>query len=107
MKKLDSYLIGLLQASAVIIYCLFIAGLLNLFGNVFTAPAGLLGSVFIYLVLLVFSAAVTGSIVFGYPAYLFLKTKQAKKSLLILSYTLLYCLAFIIIVVVATVMMGS
>jgi len=106
MKKLDPYLIGLLQALAVIVYCLLIAGLLNLFGNVFAAPVGLLSSVFI-LVLLVFSAAATGSIVFGYPAYLFLKTKQTKKSLLILSYTLLYCLTFIIIAIVAIAMTGS
>lgn len=106
MKKANLSIIGLLQALGLVIYCVLIAGMLNLFGKTLTAPVGFLGSVLI-LVLLVFSAAVTGSIVFGYPAYLFLKNKQVKEALLILAYTLLYCLAFIIIAILLIAVLGS
>ncbi len=106
MKKINPSTAGLLQALSVVIYCALIAGMLNLFGKTLTAPMGFLGSVLI-LVLLVFSAAVTGSIVFGYPAYLFLKNKQIKEALLILVYTLLYCLVFIIIAILLIVVLGG
>lgn len=106
MKKTNPSTIGLLQALGLVVYCVLIAGMLNLFGKTIAAPVGFLGSVLI-LVLLVFSAAVTGSIVFGYPAYLFLKNKQVKEALLILAYTLLYCLAFIIIAISFIVALGS
>lgn len=99
MKKINSSLIGLFQALGVVIYCALIAGVLNFLGKTFTAPMGFLGSVLI-LVLLVFSAAATGSILFGYPAYLFLRSKKTKEALSILAYTFLYCLVFIIIAAV-------
>jgi len=99
MKKPSPFLIGLLQALGVVLYCALIVGVFNLFGKASTAPMGFFGSV-LMLVLLVFSAAVTGSIVFGYPTYLFLREKQTKEALLILAYTLLYSLAFIIIAIV-------
>ena len=106
MKKTNLSIIGLVQALSLVGYCVLIAGMLNLFGKTLTAPVGFPGSVLI-LVLLVFSAAVTGSIVFGYPAYLFLKNKQTKQALLILAYTLLYCLAFIIIAIFFIVVLGG
>ena len=106
MKKINPSIIGLLQALGVVIYCALIAGMLNLFGRTLAAPVGFFGSVLI-LVLLVFSAAVSGSIVFGYPAYLFLKDKQIKESLFILAYTLVYCLAFIIIASLLIAVLGS
>ncbi len=106
MKKIDPPLIGLLQALGVVVYCVLIAGMLSLFAKTLTAPMGFFGSVLI-LVLLVFSVAVTGSIVFGYPAYLFLKNKQVKEALLILVYTLLYCLAFIIIAILLIAVLGG
>lgn len=98
MKKLNPSTIGFLQALGVVIYCALVVGILNLFGKIFFAPPGFWGSLLI-LVLLVFSAAVSGSIVFGYPAYLALN-KKIKEALSILAYTLLYSLIIIIIIVV-------
>lgn len=49
------------------------------------------------LTLLVFSAAVSGSIVFGYPAYLTLVKNKIKEALTILAFTLLYTLGIILI----------
>jgi len=83
----------------VVIYCALVVAIINLFGQIFFAPPGFFGSVLI-LVLLVFSAAVSGSIVFGYPAYLFLKNKQAKEALSILGFTLLYAVGIILITAV-------
>lgn len=71
---------------------------MNWFGQIFFAPPRFLGSLLI-LVLLVFSAAVTGSIVFGYPAYLALN-KRIKEALSILAFTLLYCLIIILAIVI-------
>lgn len=99
MKKLNLSTIGLLQALGVAVYCALVVGIMNWFGQVFFAPPGFWGSLLI-LVLLVFSAAVSGSIVFGYSAYLFLKHKKTKEPLSILAFTLLYCLAIIMIITV-------
>jgi len=99
MKKLNLSTIGLLQALGLTVYCALVVGVMHWFGQVFFAPPGFWGSLLI-LVLLVFSAAVSGSIVFGYSAYLFLKYKKTKEPLSILAFTLLYCLAIIIIIVI-------
>ncbi|MCX6796324.1 MAG: hypothetical protein NTW06_02380, partial [Candidatus Falkowbacteria bacterium] len=64
MKKLNPSLIGLLQAVGVIAYCILIAALLNFLGKTSIQPPGILGFAAM-LVVLVFSAAITGSIVFG------------------------------------------
>jgi hypothetical protein len=49
--------------------------------------------------LLVFSAAVTGSMVFGFPVYLALVKNKIKEALTILTFTALYALAIILITV--------
>lgn len=104
MKKLNPSTIGLLQALGVVAYCTLVVGVLNLFGRIFFAPVGFFGSVFM-LILLVFSAAVSGSIVFGYPAYLALN-KRIKEALSILVFTLLYCLGIILITIVLITALG-
>lgn len=99
MSKPNLSLIGFLQALGIIAYCFLITGLFQFFGKFFVAaPMGFLGSV-LMLALLVFSAAVTGSIVFGYPAYLVFK-KRIKEALTVFGYTLLYCLGMLIIIIV-------
>lgn len=88
-------LIGLLQAIGVIGYCVLISLLMNFVGKT-AEPAGVLGSAAI-LVIVVFSAAVTGSIVFGYPAYLFFKQGKIKEPLKVLLFTMAYCLGILIL----------
>jgi len=96
MKKYNPTIIGLVQAIGVILYCILIALVFTFFEKNSPMPQGIWAPA-IMLTLLVFSAAVTGSIVFGYPAYLFLKEKQIKPALQILAYTLIFCLLFILI----------
>ncbi len=98
MNKSNLSLIGFLQALSLIIYCSLIAGLFWIADNYFRVPPRFLGTV-IMLLLFVFSAAITGSIVFGYPVYLALNQK-IKEALSVFAYTLLYCLAFIIIAII-------
>ncbi|MBU1131002.1 hypothetical protein KJ840_02615 [Patescibacteria group bacterium] len=98
MKKSKLTLIGLYQALGLIIYVSLTAYLMSALSQTFLTPPGLLGSIFI-LFLLVFSAAVCGLIVFGYPAYLVIN-KRAKEAILLLVSTLLYCLGIIAVILV-------
>ena len=101
--KTNLSLIGLLQALGIVVYCGLIAGLLILLSKTAITPAGFLGAT-LMLVLLVFSAAITGSIVFGYPVYL-AWNKKIKEALSLLVYTLLYTLGFIMIILVVMIVL--
>ena len=93
MKKLPLTLIGFLQALGVVIYCGLISLLFN--GNFQPASPAILTSV-VVLLIFVFSAAITGLLVFGYPTYLALQ-KKFKAALTILGYTLFYFLVIILL----------
>ena len=98
MNKSKLLLIGFLQALSLIIYCTLISGIFWLGENFFKGPPDFIITAFI-LLLFVFSAAVTGSIVFAYPVYLALN-QQIKEALSIFAYTILFCLAIIIAVII-------
>lgn len=104
MKKLKPSLIGLLQALGAIAYCGLVVGVMNSFGKIFFNPPGFFGSLLI-LVLLVFSAAVSGSIVFGYSTYLALN-QRIKEALSVLMFTLLYSLLIILLIIIIIAVIG-
>ena len=87
--------LGLLQAIAVILYCALVAGFFSTMTKSPVQP-GFFGF-FLMLILLVFSAAATGSMVFGYPAYLALVKNKIKEALMILAFTLLFSLVIILL----------
>jgi len=93
MKKSKLSLIGLIQAVGLAVYCSLAAGLVWYLGKSFEEPPGFTGVIF-WLFLLTFSVAVCGSIVFGYSVNLAMN-KNVKDALLLLVYTLLYCLGII------------
>jgi hypothetical protein len=95
-RQYDPSIIGLLQALGVAVYCPLIGGFISVADKIFPKP-GFFG-IFLMLILLVFSAAITGSLVFGYPAYLALN-KKVKEALYVLAYTLGYSLAIILIII--------
>jgi len=100
-RKYNPSLIGFLQAAGVLIYC----GLIAVFFFYMTKTAaqpGIVG-IFLMLALFVFSAAITGSLVFGYPAYLALVRNRIKEALAILAYTLLYSLLIILLTIIIVV----
>ncbi len=99
MKKLSASLIGLLQVLGVLVYCLLISGLFWLMDEYFRSNPPQFVVMFFMLVILVFSAGVTGALVFGYSAYLAMN-KRIKEALRVLGFTLLYSLGFILIIVI-------
>lgn len=88
--------VGLLQAIGVVIYCGLVSALFWFMEEISIKPPRILTATFM-LFLLVFSAAITGLLVFGYPVYLGLN-KEIKRALLILGYTFLYSVAIILII---------
>jgi len=95
---MNKSLIGLLQALGVAVYCFLISGFFwGMEKLTLTPPNFLIAS--LMLTILVFSVAVVGAIVFGYPAYLALNGK-IKDGISIFVYTLLYCLGIIAIIIV-------
>ena len=98
-KNYSPSAIGLLQSAGVVIYCGLVAALFYFLTKTASQPAFF--GFFVMLALLVFSAAVTGSLVFGYPAYLTLVKHRPKEALSILSYTLLYSLIIILLTILA------
>jgi uncharacterized membrane protein YbhN (UPF0104 family) len=90
---------GILGAIAEIIYIVLIAAVLFNMGNVLPAPPAILG-IALFLIIFVFSAAVSGLFVLGYPFYLFAqkKIKEAILTFLITLSTLLIISVFAIIV---------
>ncbi len=91
------WFIGLAQALGVIIYCLFVSGVFQLMKKSNIQPPEFLIATFM-MTFLVFSAATTGSLVFGYPVYLMMN-KEIKKALWVLFSTLAFCLAFGVLLV--------
>lgn len=99
MRKLSLSLIGFLQALGVTLYASLVSALIHFLSSFLKdKPDNILG-IALMLSLLVFSAAVSGSIVFGYPAYLALN-QRAKEALRLLLYTFLYCLGMIGIIII-------
>jgi len=96
--EVNPALVGLAQSLAVTIYCAAVGGFIFFVGENDFQP-GFIG-VFLMLVLLVFSAAITGLLVFGLPAYLALKNKMVE-AIAILGYSLLFFFIIILIIIIA------
>jgi hypothetical protein len=98
LDKLNTALVGFLQALGIAIYCFLVSQFFNFMQRFSDKPdpPHFLGGA-LMLLLLVFSVALCGILVFAYPVYLFIN-KKIKKALYILAYTLLF---FFIIFIVA------
>ena len=94
LNKLAANHVGLLQAVAMAVYCSLVTLFMqNMDGS--TPQPELLGMMMI-LFLLVFSATVSGTLIFGYPLYLLIH-HETKRALTVLGFTLLYALLLLII----------
>lgn len=98
MRKIKLANIGLLQALSVVIYCYFIAGFFQVMAAANVQPPQFLVAGFM-LTLLVFSVAIIGSLIFGYPVILALN-KKVKQALKLVSYTLLYLFGFSLLLLI-------
>lgn len=100
MNKSKLSLIGLLQALGVVVYCGLAAGLMLFLDKQYVVDTPLLFRMASVLTLIVFSAAVSGSIVFAYPAYLAVAKGKVKEALSVFLYTILCLLAIFAIVLI-------
>ncbi len=92
--KIQPALVGLYQAVGVAAYSALVAGFVYFMGQSKIRP-GYLGIVFM-LVLFVFSAGITGSLVFGLPAYFALKN-NVSRAVSVLAYTFVYLLSLLVV----------
>ncbi len=92
-KKMSLPLVGLLQSLGILVYVLLVAAFMWNMERINYDPIGLLGAA-LMLFLLVFSAAICGLTVFGYPVYLVLD-KKVKEAMMVLGYTFLFSLIFL------------
>ncbi len=98
LEKQKASTVGALSALATVLYC----GLIALFFNFMaksTAKPGFFGF-FLMLLLLVFSAAITGTTVFGFPVYLAVVKQKMAEALNVLAFTLLFTLVIILVVAI-------
>lgn len=89
-------IIGLKQALGVAIYCGLVSAFFRMMEQA-DAKVDNFVMATVMLLILVFSAAITGALVFGYPVYLIIN-KEVKKGLAVLGHTFLFLLLIIIIV---------
>ncbi len=93
-KKMPLPLVAFFQALFISLYCFAVVNFINWvdktnFGENLYGPLVMLS-------LLVFSAALCGFLFFGYAIYLLLE-KEIKKALVLLGYTFLFLLLFILL----------
>jgi len=99
MKKLNSLTLGLIQSLVVFAYC-FLVGILFMYGDsIFTGEKAAFVGIAMVLVLLVFSAAIMGLVVFGYPIYFFIQ-KNIKKALATVGYTVMFTFIWFLVLLV-------
>jgi len=96
-KNSSPQVVGFYQALGALLYVGVVSILIRYLGNFGPDKPGFLGMM-LMLFLLVFSAAMCGIIVFGYPAYLGMHNR-VKEALSVLGYTFMYSLFIIIILV--------
>lgn len=93
---MPSKLIGFLQSLGVAIYCSLIALFIWNLDRSFDQSPQVLNMV-LMLFLLVFSVAICGTLVFGYPVYLLIG-HNVKRALHILAYTMLFSLLMLLVI---------
>jgi hypothetical protein len=95
LEKEKPWKVGLLQALGVAIYCGLVAAFMFNIQQIIPGRPGIAG-VFLMLSLLVFSAAITGSLIFAYPIYLAVIKNKLQEAFTVLAFTLVFSLIFIV-----------
>jgi len=102
LDKKHPALVGFMQALGIVIYCLLISSFFNFIGQRVDSEPQFLGTI-LFLFLLVFSAALCGTLVFAYPSYLLIQ-KETKRALTILGYTFLYAVIIFILILLTVIL---
>jgi hypothetical protein len=75
-KGLSPFTVGLFQATGLTAYCAFIGWFIFCKAEEIFGPVAVVFDISLFLLLFVVSAMICGFIVFGYPFFLFTKTKK-------------------------------
>jgi len=102
-KDFPVWQIGLAQATTVTLYVICVVSLMNWLGNSNLVDNGQLWGPIIALLLFVLSAGICGSLVFGYPVYLFIQTHWLK-ALKTLAWTFLFFVGYLALLFFAALM---
>lgn len=94
--KISPSIVGLYQAAGVLAYIVLIASFFTFLGRLVEHDPPQIVAMTVMLTLLVFSAAITGTLVLGLPVYFTFAKNNVKRGLSILAYTLLYLFAVVI-----------
>lgn len=97
LKKINPRAAGFLQAVAVVAYISALIKVMQVLGQTFGSQSENVIAI-IMLSLFVFSAALTGALVFGLPAYLILN-KKTREGLTVFGSTLVTLFVFIVVLV--------
>lgn len=103
LKKIQrekTWVVGLLQALLVAVYCALIATTFSFLTKIFPKDPPGLSPFFLMMLLFVFSATITALFVFGFPSYLVVAKGKVKEAARILAFTLLFLLLIIIVTIV-------
>lgn len=98
MKKLNLITLAFLQATGLAVYCSLVSMLIwngnKLFGKItdFRGP-------FLFLILFVTSALVSGIITLGYP-FIFWQNKETAKAVKVIIYTAIFLIAYALLAIV-------
>ena len=106
MKKITTYFekkslwcIGFYQALGLTLYC-GLVGLIFWNGDKWFGPMNQYLGPVLLLVILVTSVVISALIVFGYPFILFWEKKETSKALKLVSFTALWLLVFIFVIII-------
>jgi len=99
-KKQENYwMFGLSAALIEAVYCFFIAVLMNFLNTIIIGPGDII-TFLLLLIIMVFSAALSGFLIFGYPIYLVFK-KQYQEAI----YTILISIVTLVIVALIVILL--
>ncbi len=93
-EKTSPAIVGFFQATGVVLYTILIATLITTLGN-FENRVPEFVAIPVMLSLLVLSAGLTGTLVFGLPVYFTFAKNNVKRGLSILGYTFVSLLTFV------------
>ncbi len=94
--KISPSLTGFYQAAGVLAYIIFIASFFTFLGSSVEKDPPQIVAMTVMLTILVCSAAITGTMVLGLPAYCTFAKNNVERGLSILGYTLLYLFAVVV-----------
>lgn len=101
MKTPKLYVISLVSSAGVLVYILFVAWLMKSLGSWLPGPDPQILAPTIFLLMFVLSATIVGSLVLGYPIWLYFENKK-KDALRLFGYNVLFLFVYLVLAIAFT-----